>query len=272
LVFVGGYVVYGYLNGLPPQVLSAGGPRQVYLDVAFMTVYTPSLPGATEFNTSVIVLFSTGWHIPFGWGNVSGSALPVRFVLAPSDTFAAGPSNGFVYSGFGPGPTSIAEIGPHPPSAFTSLWSMNYSVRTMTAWEGFSQATWLEVDYALTPVSLDFGEPLPVANVSAPTASDLLPTGIVDDMNLSVQPGFVWPVAHDIHNATALPPTFHHTLPPVTFDAGSAGAFNASLTSSFQWAKGDNFRVAMSFSGNLHGYLTWYWDDRFGSLYTVFSP
>ncbi len=272
LVFVGAYVVYGYLNGLPPEVLSTGGHGQVYLDVVFMTVYPPSIPGATDFNVTVTATFANGWHIPFSWGSVSGSALPVRFVLTPSDPFVSGPADGFVFSESGTGPTSITAVGPHPPGAFVTLWSMNYSVRELSSWEGFGQVTWLEVDYALTALSLSFGDPLPVANVSAPVPSDLLPAGIVDNLNLSLRPGYLWPVAHDIYNATSPSPTFHHTLPPVTFDAGSQGSFTASLTSAFQWAKGDNYRVAMSFSGNLHGYLTWYWDERFGSLYTVFSP
>jgi hypothetical protein len=271
LVFVGGYIVYGYLNGLPPEVLSAGGHGQVFLDVAFMTLYTPSIPGATDFNVTVIVTFANGWNVPFAWGNVSGSALPVRFLLAPTNGFAPGPPNGFVFAEGSAGPSSLGAIGPHPPGACVIRLSMNYSVRELSAWEGFSQVTWLEVGYSLTPVSLDFGLPLPVANVSAPTASDFVPAGMVDSLNLSVAPGYLWPVSRDIHNATNQFPMFHHTLPPVTFDAGSAGNFTASLTSSFAWTKGDNYRVMMTFSGNLHGWLTWYWDDRFGSLFAVFS-
>ncbi|HYM40577.1 MAG TPA: hypothetical protein VEY12_10655 [Thermoplasmata archaeon] len=272
LVFVGVYVAYGYLNGLPPQVLSVLGRGQAYLDVAFMTVYTPSIPGATDFNVTAMVTFANGWQFPFAWGNVSGTSLPVRFVLSPSDVFRTGPSDGFVYGEAVSGTTRIGVVGPHPPGAFVSLWFMTYSVRQLTAWQGFTQATWLEVDYALAPVSLDFGEPLPVANVSAPVASDLIPAGITDDLNLSVQPGYVLPLDHDIYNASSPWPTFHHALPAVTFRAGSVGNFTASLTSSFQWAKGDNYRVEMTFSGALHGYLTWYWDARFGSLYAVFSP
>lgn len=271
LVFVGVYVVYGYLNGLPPAVLSVGGHGRVYLDVAFMTMYTPTIPGATDFNVTATASFAKGLQVPFAWENVRDAALPVRFILAPSDPFVAGPANGFVFAEGGPGRGSISVTGPYQPSACVTLWSMNYSVRELSSWEGFTQANWLEVDYSLTPVSLDFCPPLPIANVSAPTPSDLVPTGIVDNLNLTVQPGYLFPLNHDIYNATTPWPTFHHALPPVTFDAGSQGNFTASLASSFQWSKGDNYRVTMTFSGTFHGYLTWYWDERFGSLYTIFS-
>ncbi len=271
LVFVGGYVVYGYLNGLPPEVVSVGGHGQVYLDVVIMTIYTPSIPGATDFNVTTSFTFANGGRILFSWGNVSGSALPVRFVLTPSGNFATGPSNGFADAESPLGTESVAAMGPHPPGAYLARWSMNYSVRELSAWEGFTHATWLEVDYSLTAISIDVGTPLPVCNASTPAASDLLPAGIVDDLNVSVQPGYRWPISHDIYNASTPWPTFHHTLPPVTFAAGSLGNLTASLTSTFQWEKGDNYRVMMSFSGNLRGYLTWYWDARFGSLWTVFS-
>jgi hypothetical protein len=64
---------------------------------------------------------------------------------------------------------------------------------------------------------------------------------------------------------------FQHSLPPVVFDAGSAGNFTATLTSAFGWAKGDDYRVTISGSGTTHGSLAWYWDRRFGSLFTIFS-
>lgn len=270
LVFVAGYVVYGYLNGLPPQVISSGPSRQTYLDVPLMTFYTPSIPGASDFNVTLTVVFATGEHFPFAWEGVAGTPLPVRFALEPSDGFATGPSNGFTYT-TAVGWSSIGVEGPHSPGAYVSLWSLNYTVREMSAWEGFTKATWLQVDYSILPVSLFVGAPLPVANISAPTASDLLPTGIVDSLNFTVQPGYLWPIAHDIYNASTPWPSFHHALPAVTFDAGDGGRFTASLASSFQWAKGDNYRVAMSFSGSLHGWATWYWDARFGSLFAVFS-
>ncbi len=270
LMFVAGYVVYGYLNGLPPQVIASGPSGHTYLDVPLMAFYTPTIPGVSDFNVTLTVVFANGEHFPFSWGGVGGASLPVRFVLAPTDGFAMGPTNGFVYSSTTV-PGSIGVEGPHPPGAYVALWLVDYTVREMSAWEGFTQSTWLQVDYALTPVSLWIGAPLPVANTSAPVASDLLATGIVDNLNFTVQPGYLWPIAHDIYNATIPWPTFHHAMPAVTFDAGAQGNFTASLVSSFQWAKGDNYRVTMSFSGSLHGWLTWYWDGRFGSLFAVYS-
>lgn len=270
LVFVGGYVVYGYPNGLPPEVLSSGGRGQVFLDVALMTFYTPSVPGATDFNVTLTVVFATGMDFPFGWGNVSGTALPVRFVLTPSPVFVSASPSGFVFEEGGPG--SIGIDRPVPPGAFVSLWSMAYTVQELSAWEGFSKTTWFEVDYALTPVSLDFGGYLPIANVTVPGASDLLPTGVVDNLNLTVQPGYLWTLDRSFSDFTLPSSPFHRTLPPVTFDAGSAGNFTAALTSSFQWGKGDDYHVKMSGSGTMHGSLAWYWDRRFGSVFTIFSP
>lgn len=270
LVFVGVYVVYGYLDGLPPEVVSSGGTGQMYLDAALMTFYTPTVPGATNFNVSVTADFASGWQFPFTWANISGTALPVRFLLAPSTAFEANSTTGFIFTD---GVTTATWIGverPEPPGALVSLWSMEYSVRQMSVWEGFSKVSWMEVDYSLTPVSLDIGAPLPVANVSVPSAAQILATGLTDSLNQSVAPGYLWSLSRDLANFPP-PPVFHHALPAVTFDAGSAGSFTASLTSSFRWGKGDDYKVVLSGSGSMHGSLTWYWDARFGSLYTVFS-
>lgn len=272
LIFVGGYIVYGYLNGLPPEVLSSGGRGQVFLDVALMTLYTPSVPGATDFNITLTVVFASGMRFPFSWGNVSGTALPVRFVLAPSQVFVNASLNSFVCDEGGPGPGSIGVDRPVPPGALVSLWSMSYTIQELSAWQGFSKTAWFEVDYSLTPVSLVFGAYLPVANVTVPGAPDLIPTGVVDNMNLTVQPGYLWTLDRGFSDFTLPSSPFLHTLPPVTFDAGGAGNFTAALTSSFRWGKGDDYNVKMSGSGTMHGSLAWYWDRRFGSVFTVFSP
>ena len=273
LVFVGGYIVYGYLNGLPPDVVSTGPQGHAFLDVALMTFYTPAVPGASGFNASLTVTFAAATRFPFSWAEVSGTDMPVRFILTPSALFVAGSPDGFVFNGWGgPGPSSIGVDRPEPPSALVHLWAMAYTVREMSAWRGFTKATWLEVVYSLTPVALNIGVPLPIANVSVPTASELIPTGIVDSLNLSTQPGYVWTLERGLSNSTIPSSPFQHTLPAVSFDGGGAGKFTAALTSSFTWGKGDDYRVSMSVSGTAHGTLTWYWDERFGSLFTVFSP
>ncbi len=272
LVFVGGYVVYGYLNGLPPQVVASGGTGHVYLDAALMTFYEPSIPGATDYNVSVTVLFAAGEHFPFAWGNVSGTSLPVRFVLAPSAAFRVGPADGFEYGEGGTGPESLGTDRVTPPGAYVSTWSLTYSVRELSAWDGFTQTTWLQVDYALSVVSLDFGGYLPIANVTVPGASDLAPTGVVDNLNLSAEPGYLWTIDRNLTDFAIPASPFHHTLPAVTFEAGSAGTFSAALTSSFTWGKGDEYRVTASGSGTTHGALTWYWDERFGALYSMYAP
>ncbi len=271
LVFVGGYVLYAYLNGLPPEVVASGGSGQTYVDAALMTFYTPSIPGAADFNVSVTVVFATGEDFPFSWGNVTGTALPVRFVLTPGDGFKLGPANGFVYGAGGSGRETISVDRPVPPGAYVSTWRLTYTVQELSAWEGFSKSSWFEVDYALTPVFLDFGGYLPIANVTVPGTADLVPAGIVDNVNLSAQPGYLWNIDRNLTDFAIPTSPFHHTLPAVTFDAGSAGNFSAALTSSFQWAKGDDYRVTASGSGTVHGSLTWYWDERFGSLFTKYS-
>ncbi len=271
LVFVGVYVVYGYLNGLPPTLVASSGPGQARVDVVLMTLYTPSLPGSTGFNVSATVVLGDGWHFPFTWGNVSGTTLPVQFVVASSSDLTANGTSGFVFTNGLLGATSWGTDRPAPPSALVNLWTLDYSVQELSAWRGFRQVSWLEVDYRVTPTYLVLGDPLPVANVSAPGPSDLLSTGVMDSLNLSVAPGFVWSLNRDLANFAAPPSAFHHTLPAVTFDAGSAGMFTASLSSSFRWGKGDDYRVSISGSGTLHGSLTWYWDQRFGSLYAAYA-
>lgn len=269
LVFVGVYAVYGYLNGLPPEVVASSGPGRALLDVALMTLYTPPLPGSAGFNVSGTVVFGNGWHFPFTWGNVSGTTLPVQFVLTPNSEFAANGTSGFVVSSTGA--SSWALDRPGTQSALVEQWTLDYSVRELSVWQGFRQVSWLEVDYRVTPTGLIFGASLPVANVSAPGPSDLLPTGVTDSLNLSVAPGFQWSLARDLASFAAPPSAFHHVLPVVTFDAGGPGAFTASLSSAFRWGKGDDYRISVSGSGTLQGYLTWYWDARFGSLYAAYA-
>ncbi len=271
LVSVGVYVVYAYLNGLPPAVVASSGPGQALVDVALMTLYPPSLPGSTDFNVSASVVLGDGWHFPFAWENVSGTALPVRFVVAPSSVLAANGTSGFVFTDGVVGTTSWGTDRAAPATALVSRWTLDYSVQELSAWQGFRQVSWLEVDYRVTPTYLFIGAALPVANVSAPGPSDLLPTGVTDSLNLSVAPGYQWSIARDLATFAAPPSAFHHTLPAITFDAGSVGTITASLSSSFRWGKGDDYRVSVSGSGTMQGYLTWYWDARFGSLYSVFS-
>ncbi len=271
LVFAGVYGVYAYLNGLPAAVVASSGPGRALLDVALMTLYTPSVPGSSNFNVTATVTFGNGWRFPFEWGNVSGTILPVRFVLTASNAFTVNGTTGFVFTDGVVGSSTWGADRQEPPSALVCQWTMNYSVRELSVWQGFSQVSWLEVDYALTPTYLAFGAALPVANVSAPGPSDLLPTGISDSLNLSVAPGFLWSMDRDLANFAMPASAFHHTLPAVTFDAGGAGPFTASLSSSFRWAKGDDYRVTISGSGTTHGYLTWYWDLRFGALYAGYA-
>ncbi len=271
LVFVGVYVVYGYLNGLPPAVVASSGPGREFVDVTLMTLYPPSLPGFTGVNVSAAVVIGDGWHFPFTWGNVSGTTLPVQFVATSSSGLAANGTSGFVFTDGLLGPTTWSTDRQVPASALVNLWALNYSVRELSAWQGFRQVSWLEVDYRVTPTYLFIGAALPVANVSAPGPSDLLPTGVTDSLNLSVAPGFQWSLDRDLANFAAPPSAFHHTLPAVAFDAGSAGTFTASLSSAFRWGKGDDYRVSISGSGTMHGYLTWYWDLRFGSLYAAYA-
>ena len=270
LVFVAVDVAYQYLDTLPPEVLASGAPRQAYLDVTLFAFYAPSLPGALDLNVSTRVTFARGMQFDFAWQNVSGAGVPVRFVLAPSSGFAAGTGNAFTFLGGGNGTTTIGTTRPGAAGAIETVWRMDYTVRRLTAWEGFTRSSWAEVDYSLTPVSLQLGY-FPLGNVSAPSPADLLPTGVADRFDVSAAPGTLWYYNRSLGDFKVPSTPFVHRLPAVSLEGGSAGNLSATLASTFRWAAGDNYRVEASFSGRVNGTLTWYWDARFGSLYPMFS-
>lgn len=269
LVFVAVDIAYQYLDSLPQEVIAAGSPQHSFLDVTLSTFYAPVLLGAQNLNASAFVTFAAGTSFGFAWTNTTSSGLAVRFVLEPSPGFAAASGGGFTYS-MASGPSTIGVTLPGHAGGIETLWRMDYVVRRMSAWEGFARATWIEVDYSLSSVALQVGN-LPLGNVSVPTPADLLPTGVVDRIDVTLAPGTLWSYNRSLRDFSVPKAPFAHALPAVPLQGGSAGNLTATLVSSFRWAAGDDYQVRASFSGRVNGTLTWYWDVRFGSLYPEFS-
>ena len=269
LVFVAADVAYQYLDSLPPDVAATGPPGHAYLDVTLFTFYTPSFQGSVDLNASTMVTFAAGAHFQLAWENTTASGLPVRFVLAPSRGFASGRDGAFTYR-WATGTTSVGTVLPGHAGGIEGVWRMDYTVRRMSAWEGFTRASWVEVDYSLSPLTLEFGN-LPLGNVSAPGPAVLLPTGVAEPVDVNAAPGTFWFGNWSLGDFRTPSAAFVHTLPATLLGGGGAGSVTATLASTFEWAKGDNYQVEASFSGLVHGTLTWYWDARFGSLVPVFS-
>ena len=270
LVVVTVDVAFVFLDGLPPEVLASSGPRETFIDAVLMTFYAPTIPGAVDVTASAFVALPSGFHTTFAWTNVTGAGVPVRFVLSPSGSFASGPANGFEETGPALGATTFGIDRPGRSGAWDEVWRMNYTVRELSAWEGFLKTTWIQVDYRLTPVAVLVGD-LPLGNVTVPGPADRMATGVTDPIDVDLTPGYVESLQRSLTDFPAPSSPFHHAFPPLTFDAGAAGSLAATLVSSFQWAKGDDCRVTLSFSGQVNGTLAWSWDARFGSLLATFT-
>jgi hypothetical protein len=234
-------------------VLATG---RTYLDVPIATMYTAPLRLDGSVDTRVELFFSSGFDlspnsgvppasIEYQWSLVSGTDLPVRFVLEDGSNISRvflGDTNSFSYYpagrlSRGGSNLSATATGPGVRSVFVAKWVMDYTVRKMGVLENLLPAAYLQVDYSLTVADQGALLALPAANVSLPTAGDLVslarlwsvtPPNPTDLYAAQVTSG-------DRPPSTDLSP-FQFDLEPVALDAGAAGTLYSRISSTFWWS------------------------------------
>jgi hypothetical protein len=275
--------------GLPPDTgnttphevrkLSEGRTR---LGIPFMTMYSAPALKVRGFGTSVSFSLSSTRGGPsttftFRWEHVTGTSLPVRFVLdtAPIHPhFDSGPTDGFRYLPVGlcVAPClsdvlkmSTAKVGAQ--LAYFAIWRMDYSVHEMQALRNHVNVSWLQVDYSFSP-QVQGTEQLPVPNATAAGPTDLAPVG--DRLGLRWGPGQVWQYNVSIHDFVGADRTFLHSIPPIVLDAGPVGHLTAVLTSSFAWGPSEDYRLGLSGTDGVNATVQFYVDTRFGALFVQY--
>ncbi len=256
-----------YLNGrnqAPPRVLAVLSHGRAYLDVPVMTFYTSPDFGSPGFLTVTNYSLAALSRLSFAWSGVTGSSLPVRFVLSSGGPFTADASGGFAFSptSMGPG-TGASDVRHGVQAAQVARWVMDYTAREMAVYDWLGEDHWIEVDYGLANPSNCLCN-LPTANTSAPSPADLAPVG--SPMNLSVDSGILWSYQVSVDTVSLPVTVFHHGLPTISFPLGGLGNVSATLTSTFQWGPGSDYVMQVSGTGPVNVSLQVYVDTRFGSL------
>jgi len=284
---------------------------RTYIDVPLTTLYTAPSPANQTLNTSAYVNYLPGFwsdnhsatppaFIEYRWSSVSGTDLPVRFVMGPSfpmdqSSQFAGDGKGIWFSFYPAGgmprvsessvfsPLNISAVGPGNRSVAVTKWAMDYTVRKMAVLEGLIRTNFLEVDYSLTVVNRGFVVPLSDSNVTFPASADLVASG----SPLSVVPGRPMVINGNAFSGDSRPPftdyePFYYNLTRIGLDAGSAGVLRVGLTSMNEWeAVCEHAQAPCWFQSDYWLHLTtstsplWfqvYVDRRFGSLLIEYVP
>ncbi len=277
------------LAQVPAHVTARLANGTTLLDVPLMTLYTAPAYQNHGFSTNVSLSMSSRFGGPstslsLRWGNVTGTAEPVRFALAPTigeslgTAFVQGPENGFLALPAGnctqPGCVQrwgIEDPNPGDQSAYHEHWLMNYSVVRMAATVDGVSESWIQVNYSLEALAGFVGDPLPAANVTLPSAADLSPAVLINSYNMTK--GQTTAALVEVHSMALPYAPFRHTLPLVAIDAGVVGNLTASLTSEFDWGPTETLWLGWSITAAHDGPLTATYsiDLRFGSPMVVFS-
>src|SRR2546427_4618681 len=294
-------VVMGFGGPWEEAVLAHG---RTYVDLPLRILY-PAPPRTNEtVNTSAEVSYLSGFwlddhsavpppSIGFRWSSVSGTDLPVQFVMGPSwpvdpkSQFSDGTANRFSFYPAGGmprvsessavSPLNLSALGPGNRSVAVTKWAMDYTVRKLAVLQRFIRTDFLEVDYSLTAVNRGFVVPLSDSNVTFPASADLVASG----SPLSVAPGRPMVINGNAFSGDSRPPftdyePFYYNLTRIGLDAGSAGVLRVGLTSMNEWeAVCEHAQPPCWFQANYWLYLTtstsplWfqvYVDRRFGAL------
>ncbi len=268
---------------IAPHVVARLGNGSTWLDVPLMTLYSAPKLNVKGFATSVNLTWTSysgepSANITFQWGNVTGSSLPVHFVLdkAPYVYFLQGPADGFTYLPAGlcvtsciswSETTSTRNVGEQGVNAV--LWRMNYTLLKMAATVDSVNETWIQVNYSFRPLLEIIGEPLPFANVTAPTSADLVAVGM--PVTLDYSKGSAWQYNASVHDFPMPPAAFHNSLPAIVIHAGNLN-LTAVLSSQFGWGPPDDNWIGLSGTDGANVTLQFYMDARFGALLVQYVP
>jgi hypothetical protein len=235
----------------------------------------------------------------YRWSSVSGTDLPLRFVMGPSfpvdqrSQFGDGKRNWFWFYPAGGmprvaessafSPLNISAVGPGNRSVALTKWAMDYTVRKMAVLQGLIRTNFLEVDYSLRVVNRGFVLPLSDSNVTSPASADLVASG----SPLLVSPGRPMVINGNQFSRDSRAPfttyePFYYNLTRIELDAGSAGVLRVGLNSMNAWeAICEHAQPPCWFQADYWLHLStsnspvWfqvYVDRRFGSLLIEYVP
>ncbi len=240
---------------------------------------------------------SFGDVLPYTWSIVRGTDLPVHFVMSPEpspfDThrrFDDGSWSGLLYLPAGPTVFHTYPEGTAVPPpvvdylnatatgaglayVYVTTWAMNYTVRKMGVFQGLTSASYLEVDYSMAVVDPGSLRPLPAANVSLPSSTDLWSP--VHTLTWEAGQTLAWNGISVLASFNVPPPPvpygalsyFHENLTPLSLDLGSAESLVVGLRSSY-----DASYATLFFSSDRTVQVHFSVDMRFGSLMLAYGP
>ena len=284
---------------------------RTYIDVPLTTLYTAPPRAGETVNTRVEVSYLPGFwsdnhsatppaFIEYRWSSVSGTDLPVRFVMGPSFPMDqrsqfSGDGKGIWFSFYPAGgmprvsessvfsSLNISAVGPGNRSVAVTKWAMDYTVRKMAVLQGLIRTNFLEVDYSLTVVNRGFVLPLSDSNVTSPAPVDLVASG----SPLLVSPGRPIVINGNRFSRDSRSPfttygPFYYNLTRIGLDAGSAGVLRVGLSSMNAWEAvcayaqpscwfQADYWLHLSTSNSALWFQV-YVDRRFGSLLIEYVP
>ncbi|HYV08528.1 MAG TPA: hypothetical protein VEL81_02995 [Thermoplasmata archaeon] len=253
-----------YLESLPPRDLGLLAAGRVFFDVPLLTRYTlPEMGPNASVETTVGI--SGTEPLYFRWIGTASDGSPLRFVIRPDPNstslgFDPVEEDSFVFHINGR--TTGSSPNPAEGSVWALTWVMDYSARRIARYDGFFERTWIEIGFV--PRSLiECICSMPYANVTYPGDSDLMPTGIVDQLT-SAGP---WSYERVLSDFVLPAQSFDHETGPISIDVGPAGTVSAIVASAFHWGPAGEYRVTAAGDGPVRYTITWYWDARFGGLY-----
>lgn len=264
-----------------PTLVKQVGSGVFNLTLPLMTSHNPDNGSIPNVTFASYVSFSSGYNgvsaINYTWTNITGTRMPVRFLLDPSQAgYDAGPQ-WFIWwpagacgegcsmrQGWNAVHENVTMV------AYTIVY-VSYTVYEVTLARPLDAFSWLDVVYHFGGSSsggtyvgsfCSCDEPF-----TEPSASELRAVG--PPLTLGMDP--IQSQAYNYNVGDFVDPSevFHTVLSPRSFDAGPYGVIRAQPVSSFAWgtASQASFRVEGTANHNLT--IQMYIDTRFGGMYPV---
>lgn len=264
-----------------PTLVRQVGSGVFNLTLPLMISHNPDNASIPNVTFASYVSFSSGYNgisaINYTWSNITGTQMPVRFLLDSSQTGYRAGLQWFVWWPAGACDTGCAErLGWSVPLenvtlvAYTTVYT-SYTVYEVTLAPPLESFSWLDVVYHFGGSSTGgtyigsfcyCDEPF-----TEPSAAELRAVGPPLALGMdSLRPAaYHWDVSDFVDPSEV----FHAVLSPRSFNAGPYGVIRAQPVSSFSWgtASRGNFRVEGTADHNLT--IQMYIDTRFGGLYPV---
>lgn len=271
-------------QNVAPHIVANLANGTAVLEIPFWAWYSAPDLRLRGFATSMNVSYSSthlgaATSIPFQWGNISGTSESVRFVLERATNLSSlgelvrpSSGNGFEYLPAGECDATCGKrgivVGFSGPTPFQSVdfsrVRMNYTVYRIAEVRNSVEQRWLQVNYTFEALAKYLGVSLPAANVTLPGPSDLVPATSVQTITFPRTSS--WALNFSARELQPTGTSFGNALPPLTFAAGSAGAFNATLGSSFRWDSTSDSWIGFGAGvGTTLSYQVFF-DIRFGTL------